>query len=52
VPCIRFTKDEAKIALQKVEQSFVEAVFSHVKRTLYALEESGLPRMTYAYESQ
>jgi hypothetical protein len=52
VPCIKFSKDEAKRALQKIEQSFAEAVFSHVKHTLFALEESGLPQMTYAYESQ
>jgi hypothetical protein len=37
--------------LQRIEQSFVEVVFSHVKHTLFALEESGLPRMTYFYVS-
>jgi hypothetical protein len=52
VPCIRFTQVEAKRALQKIEQSFMEAVFSHVKHTLFALEESELPQMTYACESQ
>jgi hypothetical protein len=29
----------------------VEAIFSNVKHTLFALKESGLPRMTYACES-
>jgi hypothetical protein len=52
VPYIRFTQTEAKRALQKIEQSFVEAVFSHIKHTLYALEESELPQMAYTYESK
>jgi hypothetical protein len=43
VPCIRFTKDETKRVLQKIEQSFAEAIFSHVKHTLFTLEESELP---------
>jgi hypothetical protein len=47
-----FTKVEAKRALQKIEQSFVEAIFSHVKHTLFALKECGLPRTTYACASQ
>jgi hypothetical protein len=51
VPCIRFTQVEAKRVLQNIEQSFTEAVFSHVKHTLFALGESGLPRTTYACES-
>jgi hypothetical protein len=38
VSCIRFTQVEAKRALQKIEQSFAEAVFSHVKHTLFTLE--------------
>jgi hypothetical protein len=49
---IRFTKDEAKRALKEIEHSFVEAVFSHVKHTLFALEESGISRTTYSCESQ
>jgi hypothetical protein len=49
---LEFPKDEAKRALQKTEQSFAEAVFSHVNHTLFTLEERGVPRMTYAYESQ
>jgi hypothetical protein len=39
----RFTKDEAKRVLQKIEQSFAEVIFSHVKYTLFTLEESELP---------
>jgi hypothetical protein len=52
VSCIGFTKDDAKRVLQKIEQSLVEAVFSHIKHMLFALEESGLPRSTYTYEFQ
>jgi hypothetical protein len=40
---LKFTKDEVKRALQKIEQSFTEAVFSYVKHTLFTLEESELP---------
>jgi hypothetical protein len=35
-----------------IEQSFAKAIFSHVKHTLFTLEESELPQMTYACESQ
>jgi hypothetical protein len=52
VTCIKFTIDEAQRALQKIAQNFAEAVFALVKHTLVALEESGLPQMTYTYESQ
>jgi hypothetical protein len=38
--------------LQKLYQNFAEASISHGKYTLFALEESGPPRMTYTYESQ
>jgi hypothetical protein len=47
-----FTKDEAKRGLQKIEHSFAEVVFLQVKHTLFTLEESGLPRMPHACESQ
>jgi hypothetical protein len=43
--------DEAKRALQKIEQSFVEVVFSHIKHTFFTLKESELPYTTYACES-
>jgi hypothetical protein len=36
--------------LQSIDQSFVEAFIFHDKHTLFALEESGPPRMTYTYE--
>jgi hypothetical protein len=49
---LKFTKDEVKRALQKIEQSFTEVVFSYVKHTLFTLEESELPQMTYVCESQ
>jgi hypothetical protein len=38
--------------LEVMEQSVEKAVFYHVKHTLFALEENGLPRTTYSYESQ
>jgi hypothetical protein len=38
--------------LQKLDQSFAEAFISHGKHTLFTVEESGHPRMTYTYESQ
>jgi hypothetical protein len=38
--------------LQKINQSFAEAFISHDKHTLFALEESGPPRITYTCESQ
>ncbi len=47
-----FTKDEAQNALQKIIRVFAEAFVSHDRHTLFALEESGPPRMTYTYESQ
>jgi hypothetical protein len=52
VPCTRFTKDEAKRVLQKIEKIFAEAIISHVKHTPFALERSELHQMTYADESQ
>jgi hypothetical protein len=51
VPCIKFTKDEAKRVLQKIEQNFVEAIISDVKHTPFTLEGSGLHWTTYACES-
>jgi hypothetical protein len=46
---LEFIKDEAQNILQKIDQSFVEAFISHGKHTLFTLEESGPPRMTYTY---
>jgi hypothetical protein len=34
--------------LQRIIRVFVEAFISHDRHTLFALEESGPPRMTYA----
>jgi hypothetical protein len=48
---LEFTKDEAQNMFQKIIQSFVKAFVSHDKHTLFALEESGPPLMTYTYES-
>jgi hypothetical protein len=47
-----FTKDKAQNMLQKIIRDFVEAFVSHDRDTLFALEESEPPRMTYTCESQ
>jgi hypothetical protein len=47
-----FTKDIAQNMLQKIIRVFTEAFISHDSHTLFALEESESPRMTYTYESQ
>jgi acetolactate synthase small subunit len=47
-----FTKDEAQNMLQKIIGVFAEAFVSHDSHTLFALEESEPPRMTYTCESQ
>jgi uncharacterized lipoprotein YehR (DUF1307 family) len=49
---LRFTKGEAQKMLQHIYQSFCGSDVSHDKHTLFALEESGPPRMTYTCESQ
>jgi hypothetical protein len=36
----------------RVNQSFAEAFVYHDRHTLFALEESEPPQMTYTYESQ
>jgi hypothetical protein len=38
--------------LQQIDQSFVKEFISHGKHTLFTLEESEPPRMTYTCESQ
>jgi hypothetical protein len=38
--------------LQKIIRVFAEAFVSHDRHTLFALEESEPPQMTYTYESQ
>jgi hypothetical protein len=49
---LEFTKDEAQKMLQSIIRVFVEAFISQDRHTLFALEESGPPRMTYTCESQ
>jgi hypothetical protein len=48
---LKFTKDEAQKVLQRIIRVFAEAFISHDRHTLFALEESGPPRTTYAYAS-
>jgi hypothetical protein len=38
--------------LQKIIQRFVEAFIYHDRHTLFALEDSGPPQITYTYEPQ
>jgi hypothetical protein len=49
---LEFIKDEAQKIFQRIIRVFAEAFISHDKHTLFVLEESGPPRMTYTYESQ
>jgi hypothetical protein len=46
------TKDKAQKVLQKIIRVFAEVFISHDRHTLFALEESGPPRMTYTCEFQ
>jgi hypothetical protein len=48
---LKFTKDEDQKMLQKIIRVFAEAFVSYDRYTLFALEDSGLPRMTYTCES-
>jgi hypothetical protein len=48
---LEFIKNEAQNMLQKRDQSFAEPFISHGKHTLFTLEESRLPQMTYTCES-
>jgi hypothetical protein len=48
---LEFTKDKAQKVLQRIIRVFVEAFVSHDRHTLFTLEESGPPQMTYTYES-
>jgi hypothetical protein len=47
-----FTRDITQNVLQKIIRVFVESFVSHDSHTLFVLEESGPPRMTYTCESQ
>jgi hypothetical protein len=48
---LEFTKDEAQKMLQRIIRVFAEAFISHDRHTLFALEESEPPQMTYTCES-
>jgi hypothetical protein len=48
---LEFTKDEARKIASKDNSEFTEVIISHGKHTLFALEESVPPRMTYTCES-
>jgi hypothetical protein len=47
-----FTKDKIQKMIQRIIRVFAEAFISHDRYTLFALDESGPPRMTYTCESQ
>jgi hypothetical protein len=47
-----FTKGKAQNVLQKIIRVFAEVFVSQDRHTLFALEESGPPRITYTCESQ
>jgi hypothetical protein len=47
-----FTKDKAQKVLQRIIIVFAEAFVSHDRHTLFVLEESGPPRMTYICKFQ
>jgi hypothetical protein len=49
---LEFTKDKAQNVFQKIIRVFEKAFVSHDRHTLFALEESEPPRMTYTCESQ
>jgi hypothetical protein len=49
---LEFIKDEAQKMLQEIIRVFVEALVSHDRHTLFTLEESGSPQMTYTCEPQ
>jgi hypothetical protein len=49
---LEFTQDKAQNVLQRIIRVFTEAFVSHDRHTLFALEESGPPQMTYTCGSQ
>jgi hypothetical protein len=49
---LEFTKDEVQKMLQEIIRVFAEAFICHDRHTLFALEESEPPRMSYTCESQ
>jgi hypothetical protein len=51
-PVLEFTKGEALKDASKNNQSLAKAFISHDRHTLFTLEKSGPPRMTYTCKSQ
>jgi acetolactate synthase small subunit len=49
---LEFIKDKTQKVLQRIIRVFAEAFVSHDRHTVFTLEESGPPRMTYTCESQ
>jgi hypothetical protein len=49
---IEFTQDKAQNALQRIIRVFAEVFVSRNRHTLFTLEESEPPRMTYTCKSQ
>jgi hypothetical protein len=49
---LEFTKNKAQNVFQRIIRVFGEAFVSHDRHTLFTLEESGPPQMTYTCESQ
>jgi hypothetical protein len=49
---LEFTQDKAQNMLQRIIRVFTETFVSHDRHILFALEESGPPRMIYTCESQ
>jgi acetolactate synthase small subunit len=49
---LEFIKDKSQKVLQRIIRVFAEVFVSRDRHTLFALEESGPPRMTYTCESQ
>jgi hypothetical protein len=52
VPCFKFYKRRSSKDASINISDFCGSVVSYNKHTLFALEESEPPRMTYTYESQ
>jgi hypothetical protein len=49
---LEFIQDKTQNVLQRIIRVFAEAFISHDRHTLFVLEESGSPQMTYTCEFQ
>jgi hypothetical protein len=49
---LEFTQDKTQNMLQRIIRVFMKAFVSHDRHTLFTLEKSEPPRMTYTYVSQ